>query len=57
MPNLQTKKAVRESEAEKGSVLQPSGKKRKKERTRKKSALLFHWILIEEYIGNVSRLL
>jgi len=55
MLNLQTKKkAVRESEAEKGSVLQPSRKKKKKRK--KKSLLLFHWILIQEYIGNVSRL-
>lgn len=35
MPNLQTKKAVRESEAEKGSVLQPSGKKKKKRKEKK----------------------
>lgn len=53
MLNLQTKKkAVRDSEAEKGSVLQPSRKKnhQNKRGKKKKSVLLFHCILIQKYI-------
>lgn len=41
MLNLQTKIAVRESEAEKGSVLQPSGKKRKEKKGKKEICLAF----------------